>query len=78
MITNFPRQFWVAGGFLLVNCSKTWRGVTRCPILSACSILIAQDALDDDPLSWLLKNHVTSLPAAGHKYVNAHLAGQMR
>ncbi len=37
--------------------------------------LIAPDALpDDDPLGWLIKDHVTSLPAAGYKYVAAHPA----
>ncbi len=37
--------------------------------------LIAQDALkDEDPLGWLVKGDVTSLPAAGYKYVNAHPA----
>ena len=35
--------------------------------------LIAKTALrDDDPLGWLVKGHVTSLPAAGYKYVAAH------
>ena len=37
--------------------------------------LIARDALEDeDPLGWLVKGDVTSLPAAGYKYVNAHPA----
>jgi len=37
--------------------------------------LIAKDSLpDDDPLGWLVKDHVTSLPAAGYKYVKAHPA----
>ncbi len=37
--------------------------------------LIAPDVLpDDDPLGWLIKDHVTSLPAAGYKYVAAHPA----
>ena len=37
--------------------------------------LIAPDALDDeDPLGWLVTGDVTSLPAAGYKYVNAHPA----
>ncbi len=37
--------------------------------------LIAPDALDDeDPLGWLVKGDVASLPAAGYKYVNAHPA----
>ena len=37
--------------------------------------LIAQDALPEaDPLGWLIKDSVTSLPAAGYKYVKAHPA----
>ena len=37
--------------------------------------LIPRDALpDDDPLGWLVKGEVTSLPAAGYKYVAAHPA----
>lgn len=37
--------------------------------------LIAPDALPDgDPLGWLIKGGVTSLPAAGYKYVKAHPA----
>lgn len=37
--------------------------------------LIAKDALpDEDPLGFLIKGHVTSLPAAGYKYVAAHPA----
>ena len=37
--------------------------------------LIAQDSLpDEDPLGWLVKDHVASLPAAAYKYVNAHSA----
>ncbi len=37
--------------------------------------LIDRNALpDDDPLGWLIKDHVSSLPAAGYKYVAAHPA----
>ena len=37
--------------------------------------LIDRDALPKaDPLGWLVKGHVTSLPAAGYKYVAAHPA----
>ena len=37
--------------------------------------LIPRDALpDEDPLGWLVKGHVASLPAAGYKYVAAHPA----
>lgn len=37
--------------------------------------LIAADALpDEDPLGWLVKDHITSLPAAAYKFVNAHPA----
>ena len=37
--------------------------------------LIAKDAFDsEDPLGWLVRDHVTSLPSAGYKYVNAHPA----
>jgi len=37
--------------------------------------LIPRDALpDDDPLGWLVKGAVTSLPAAGYNYVAAHPA----
>lgn len=37
--------------------------------------LIAEGALPcEDPLGWLLSEGVTSLPAAGYKYVNAHPA----
>lgn len=37
--------------------------------------LIAEDALpNDDPLGWLIKGDVSSLPAAGYKYVKAHSA----
>ena len=37
--------------------------------------VIASDALpEEDPLGWLVKDHVTSLPAAAYKFVNAHPA----
>ena len=37
--------------------------------------LVAQDAVpDEDPLGWLVKDHVPSLPAAAYKYVHAHPA----
>jgi L-galactose dehydrogenase len=37
--------------------------------------LIASNALpDDDPLGWLIRDGVGSLPAAAYKYVNAHPA----
>jgi len=36
---------------------------------------IDDDSLEDeDPLGWLIKGHVSSLPAAAYKYVNAHPA----
>ena len=37
--------------------------------------LIARDSVpDDDPLGWLVKGHVASLPAAAYKYVASHPA----